>query len=447
LLALAVASPAPAQEGVNYREAAASVDRDLRAELDKLAALRHKIASEKPDVARRAEESARLLRSKKRQFEVAKATQAAADHRLEQRNAQLKVWRDERLYLDGMLGEFLKNHHSGLTLPEAKLLGDSFAAASRGNDAAARAGLDLVEQVIARLPQSGRLKTFPGHAIGGNGALVEGDFAVAGPLAWFVSKEGSVAGLTSESRSLESEVVPGSGEPASIRQLLEGAGAEVIFDPTLGSALALKQLDEGLLRFLQKGGKWVIPILLLAFVSLIAAAIKWLRILGIRNLEPAFVQDVLDRVGREDFSGARQTAGTLKHPARMLLEKGIDLAGASLDEVEEALYEKYLELLPGLQKGLSIIAITAATAPLLGLLGTVTGMIKTFNQITLFGSGDAKALSGGISEALITTELGLVVAIPALMCHALLSRKVQGIKASLEWVSLAFLNSLKQWKK
>jgi len=89
-----------------------------------------------------------------------------------------------------------------------------------------------------------------------------------------------------------------------------------------------------------------------------------------------------------------------------------------------------------------LIALTAATAPLLGLLGTVTGMIQTFQLITLFGTGDAQTLSGGISEALITTQFGLMVAVPALIVHALLSRKSKGVISNMEQTSIGFINGL-----
>jgi len=92
---------------------------------------------------------------------------------------------------------------------------------------------------------------------------------------------------------------------------------------------------------------------------------------------------------------------------------------------------------------LPIIAVTAATSPLLGLLGTVSGMIATFNLITLFGSGDPKPLAGGISEALVTTLFGLVVAIPALILHAFLSRRSQGIVQTTERLGLSFVNALR----
>ena len=91
------------------------------------------------------------------------------------------------------------------------------------------------------------------------------------------------------------------------------------------------------------------------------------------------------------------------------------------------MYEKMLSAKPALERWIPLIALTAATAPLLGLLGTVTGMINTFNMITVFGTGDPRMLSGGISEALITTKFGLVVAVPALICHAFVTPKGQGV--------------------
>ena len=110
--------------------------------------------------------------------------------------------------------------------------------------------------------------------------------------------------------------------------------------------------------------------------------------------------------------------------------------------LEEILFEDLLEEKPKLERGLSFISVTAAVAPLLGLLGTVTGMINTFKLITLFGTGDAKSLSSGISEALITTEFGLVVAIPSLLLSAFLSRKANSMIAKMEKTSIIFVNGV-----
>jgi len=90
---------------------------------------------------------------------------------------------------------------------------------------------------------------------------------------------------------------------------------------------------------------------------------------------------------------------------------------SDLETLEMKLDEAVLKELPQIEKGLPLIKLLAAVAPLLGLLGTVTGMIATFQSITLFGTGDPKLMAGGISQALITTVLGLVAAIPLLFMH------------------------------
>jgi hypothetical protein len=106
------------------------------------------------------------------------------------------------------------------------------------------------------------------------------------------------------------------------------------------------------------------------------------------------------------------------------------------------MYEQALTTRLNLQRMLPFIAVSASAAPLLGLLGTVTGIINTFKLITVFGTGDVKTLSSGISEALITTEFGLIVAIPALLLHAFLSRRARGVIDQMEKAAIAFVNQI-----
>ncbi len=111
--------------------------------------------------------------------------------------------------------------------------------------------------------------------------------------------------------------------------------------------------------------------------------------------------------------------------------------------LEEIAKETILNEIPGLERFFAVSSVVAVTAPLLGLLGTVTGMISTFEVITVFGTGDPKILSGGISEALITTEFGLAVAVPVLIVHSLLSRWSERISDSMERGALFMINKLK----
>jgi len=144
-----------------------------------------------------------------------------------------------------------------------------------------------------------------------------------------------------------------------------------------------------------------------------------------------------------EIERARRIAAGPNFPAAVMLGAALERVDAGADVVEEVIYEKMIGVQSSLQSWLPFIAITAATAPLLGLLGTVSGMISTFDLITLFGSGDAKSLAGGISEALITTLFGLVVAIPSLVIHALLSRRCHGILQTSERLGITFVNGLR----
>ena len=125
-----------------------------------------------------------------------------------------------------------------------------------------------------------------------------------------------------------------------------------------------------------------------------------------------------------------------------MLRVGADNLRQPRELIEEVMYEVVLKARLKLQSMLPFIAICAASAPLLGLLGTVTGIINTFKKLMIFGSGDVKSLSGGISEALITTKFGLIVAIPSLLLHAYLSRKAKRVVGDMETSAIEFVNQV-----
>jgi biopolymer transport protein ExbB len=120
------------------------------------------------------------------------------------------------------------------------------------------------------------------------------------------------------------------------------------------------------------------------------------------------------------------------NPLGRVLLSWYDNQDADLETLERKVDEAVVKEVPRLQRGLSILKILAVIAPLLGLLGTVTGMIQTFQSITLFGTGDPKLMAGGISQALITTVLGLMAAIPLTFLHAIVSARSKALVQVLE---------------
>jgi biopolymer transport protein ExbB len=152
------------------------------------------------------------------------------------------------------------------------------------------------------------------------------------------------------------------------------------------------------------------------------------------------VKPVLKAMLYNDHHQAMEKASKIKGPTGTMLKIGVEHIDEPKDLVEEVMYEEMLTTRLSVNKWTSFIAVCASSAPLLGLLGTVTGIINTFKLITVFGSGDVKTLSGGISEALITTELGLIVAIFSLVLYAFLSRKARSITDRMEQIAILFMN-------
>lgn len=427
-------TPRPGMEA--YEKAATLIDADLRSDLDELAALRASIAEEKPPVATEAARIAADLREKRRQADLARTTREAAEAEAAKSEKDLRVWRDEKAYIESLLGDFRR------TAEENEIIPVDGKPAAVGADP-----LQVGTQVVERLGLNRGILIEPGSAVAPDGVVTSGKFATAGPVRFFLSDDGKLSGIIGDGPDLRPQIVHSSANSASIQAIVEGKAAPVEFDPTLGLAVELEKTEETLWEHTKAGGFWIYPIILLALIALLAAIVKWFQLSKIKEVAATSVQRVIHALNSGDPEKARSEAREMRHPARKILEQGIDFVRenprASRDDLEESLYERYLEAGPPLQRGLPLIAIAAATAPLLGLLGTVTGMMETFRLITVFGSGDARQLASGISEALITTEYGLVVAIPALILHALLNRKVQGVKSAMEMTSLAFLNGIK----
>tara|TARA_B100001121_G_scaffold13208_1_gene10927 strand:+ start:1363 stop:2745 length:1383 start_codon:yes stop_codon:yes gene_type:complete len=120
------------------------------------------------------------------------------------------------------------------------------------------------------------------------------------------------------------------------------------------------------------------------------------------------------------------------NPLGRVLAVGDEHMGKDIETLELKLAEAIMAERPAIERGIPVVKIISVVAPLAGLLGTVTGMIVTFQQITLFGTGDPKIMAGGISQALVTTVLGLVVAIPTTLLHSFANSSARGIINVLE---------------
>jgi len=190
--------------------------------------------------------------------------------------------------------------------------------------------------------------------------------------------------------------------------------------------------SSGLLELVKTGGWLMWPILL---SSVIALGVTIERFWTLRKATVA-PNGLLDEV-LSDWRGGRLSAERLSQlqiatPLGQILVAGIEQRAQNRETMIKSMEAAGIQVVHDLERYLSTLGTVAAIAPLLGLLGTVIGMIKVFSAIQLVGVGHASALAGGISEALITTATGLAVAIPALFCHRFLIRRIEELAIDMQ---------------
>ena len=369
----------------------------------------------------RGELAQRLLAAQNRVLDLRERAVAArrlADEEtltLRQIETRLEVWREQSRFQRSLLAGFLDRTGRRLL--------------SEQGEVDMRRDLGLLAAHVAA--QQTRLYPAwqPGRVVLPEGEIADGDVLTVGPVAWFRRSEPEQSGLIrKDGDMLRVSLLFGGSSHAGIEDLHQGSTGVVRFDPTLSRALLLAEDNETLWLHLQRGGLWVIPIVLFALFASIAAAAKGVWLYRLPPLLPAITERVQAAQGSQE--SLRTLTERVQGPQAELLR--IALASSTREERDDRLYAALLQQRNRLERWLGGIAMTASVAPLLGLLGTVSGMIATFKAMTLFGSGDPNVVSGGIAESLITTELGLVVAIPALLAHALMSRRVKSYFAQLE---------------
>jgi biopolymer transport protein ExbB len=430
--------------------AVGDVQRDLRASLDELAELRHRIASERLPLAQRLRELEQTLLDTRAEFQSVSRQLDASTLDLTALRNEAEQRRNQSTYLANLLSEYARNFESRLQIADlqrhGKVLETARLAAEDpqlGEATLFGHRLDVAELSLTHFEDALGGARFEGSAVA-DGVVSPGTFVQIGPTAVFRSADGRTIGAVTERTGSKTPTVVPFREPedlAAVAQLALGTGGAFPLDATLGNAQKFEALEETWLEHVQKGGPVMVPIFVLAGAALLVVLVKWLTMMLVRRPAKAQMNQLLDLVDAGDNTAAAEHAATLPGPAGRMLRAGADHLGEPRDLVEEVMYEQVLSTRLSLQAWLPFVAICSTSAPLLGLLGTVTGIMKTFALMTE-GAGDPKMLSSGISEALITTEYGLVVAIPSLLLHAFLSRKAKAIVDEMEKRALQFLNRI-----
>ncbi|WP_218312919.1 MotA/TolQ/ExbB proton channel family protein [Alteromonas antoniana] len=268
-------------------------------------------------------------------------------------------------------------------------------------------------EIQREMTESGKVTKFETPVVEAGGEKVAKEVVRVGPFA-----------LVSDGKYLEYNGVTGTvselvRQPAdrymdSAAELQASSGELVEFgiDPTGGSILGLLVQAPNLQERVEQGGTVGYIILIVGAFGLLLAIERLITLTIIRT-----------KVNKQLKSKEIKTT----NPLGRVLKVRDEHPNADVEALELHLTEAILGEVPKLSRNLTIIKIISVVAPLMGLLGTVTGMINTFQAITLFGTGDPKLMAGGISTALVTTVLGLVVAIPMTLLYAMLNTRSKNI--------------------
>jgi biopolymer transport protein ExbB len=363
---------------------------------------------------------------------------------------EIKTRKGEKSYIANLLGEYIRNFETRLHITEMDqyegVIREAVLAPDNTNLSDEEIFIKqtrIVETSISRLRHAVGGYAFDGAAAGEDGLVKQGRFLLIGPVALYSAADGSMAGLAEQRLgSLEPSVMP-FADPAHadlVRDTVRNEVGIFPFDPSLGNARKIAETRETFKEHLQKGGLVAYVIVGMFCLALLVGTVKWIQLSLVPVPSEKDVQPLLKVLLQDEYDRASHEAGKIKGPTGVMLKAGIEHIDEPKDLVEEVMYEEMLTTRLAVNKWISFLAVCASSAPLLGLLGTVTGIINTFKLITVFGSGDVKTLSGGISEALITTELGLIVAISSLVFYAFLSRKAKGITDRMEQIAILFMN-------
>ena len=441
------------QTPTGFDQASASMHQKLEDSIKELNALREQVAAEKVPLSRKLSDLESQLSQARLEYQ--KTTRMLDSRTLDLSNlrSEIKSREQEAAYLSNLLGEYIRNFESRLHIVELQKYEDTLEKArlavensNLSDEEIYQIQAGMLKTALDRLDESLGGTVFEGTATDDGGKIHNGKFLLLGPSAFFMSDDGSVVGTAEQKLgSLEPTVIGFNDltDTETAKQTIESESGLLPMDPTLGSAHKFEETKDTPLDHLQKGGMVMYPIAGLAGIVLFISFVKFIHLfLFVRKPSRSKMTAFLNSVATQDEEKVQQSVKKIGGPVGKMLTAGVEHIKHPRELIEEVMFEKVMAIRLKLDSLLPFISISAATAPLLGLLGTVTGIIKTFQMLNIIGSGDMKALSSGISEALLTTMYGLIVAIPSLLFYAFLSRRARGIINEMEKSAVALVNQL-----
>jgi biopolymer transport protein ExbB len=422
--------------------ASSKAQADLEAALKELTATREKIAGEKVPLSQALSSAEDQLAIARKQLETAQRTRDLRNLDQSSLKAEIKQREDENMYMLNLLNEFSRNFgEKGLHITERKGHREKLdlAKAAHENTTATKEdkyqhSFTVVEAALTRLEDLMGGTTYSGAALDAKGGLVEGKFAQVGPMVLFSNPDGSVAGFASEAKGSKEPVVKGAEHSqifgASFAALTSDGESKIPSDFTMGQALRNLSNKNSIVRTFIHGGPIMWPMLFVAIAAVIVSLERTLFIfMENRRRNESQVEQIFSLVEKGDRPGAIRIAeSSTDYVARVL---GFALAHAELS-ISQAISKASAQEIQRFTRGLPILDTIITAAPLLGLLGTVVGMMNTFSMMGGDELGAPAAITGGIAEGLIATAFGLLIAIACLFPNSYLNAKVETVQHEVD---------------
>lgn len=302
----------------------------------------------------------------------------------------------------------------------------------------------LAETLFEQIEVTGEVTRSMSTIINRDGKTVEAEVLVIGPFSAAYRLDGEVGFLrylTAGQKFYTLSKLPPQEMQKQIIRYLEGKSGSVPMDITRGAALQQLSHSLSLWEQIEKGGPIVWPILVIFFFGLLIIVERSLFLVRKHFDSERFMGNLSNAALRSNWLECESyCTSSLKKPVPRVIYAGLKSRVLKREELENILQEAILREIPPMERFLSTLGMLAVISPLLGLLGTVTGMIDTFHIITLHGTSDPRLMSGGISEALVTTMLGLGVAIPLMLAQTILNRSVEKEIGTMEEKAVALVN-------
>ncbi|MDI6786647.1 MAG: MotA/TolQ/ExbB proton channel family protein [bacterium] len=304
----------------------------------------------------------------------------------------------------------------------------------------------LIDTALYEIEQSGKIVKYEGQVFKQDGNACKGEIIRFGKIGAAFKEKGKRAQFlyfSPTSRNLFITSADKRESKALLGKYFRKDDKKDILSVPLditGKVLAKTAPSSSIIDKIKKGGIIIWPILLIGIVGIIIIIERFVTLNKVSVNTEYLVAEVTEDIKKGNWEMAEKSCYNNPGAVSNILLTGIKNRENSKEVLEDSLQEAILHQLPKLEKHLPTLSVLGAVAPLLGLLGTVMGMITTFDVISVLGVGDPRMMSGGISEALITTQFGLIMAIPIILFHNFLSGKVDNIISDMEKNAVALVN-------